>query len=110
MLGFDFIRSQPDRSTRSLALRRETRMTAPALKPKSTPLYSIHRKMGGRMVEFGGWDMPVQYPAGTDEEHVHTRTRAGLFDVLHMGELDVRGSAAAAFLNCLLSTDASRLS
>ena len=109
MLGFDFIRSQPDRNTRSLALRRETRMTAPALKLKSTPLYSIHRKMGGRMVEFGGWDMPVQYPAGTVEEHVRTRTRAGLFDVSHMGEIDVRGLDAVAFVNGLVSNDASKL-
>src|SRR5438552_5319982 len=109
MLGFDFIRSQPDRNTRSLALRRETRMTAPALKLKSTPLYSIHRKMGGRMVEFGGWDMPVQYPAGTVEEHVRTRTRAGLFDVSHMGEVDVRGPDAVAFINRLVSNDASKL-
>src|SRR2546429_5303208 len=84
MLGFDFIRSQPDRDTRSLAVRPETRMTAPALKLKSTPLNSIHRKLAGRMVEFGGWDMPVQYAAGTVEEHARTRTHAGLFDVSHM--------------------------
>ncbi len=43
------------------------------------------------MVDFGGWDMPVQYPAGTIEEHLRTRTHAGLFDVSHMGEIDVRG-------------------
>src|SRR6266404_1088728 len=109
MLGFDFIRSQPDCNTRSLALRRETRMTAPALKLKSTPLYSIHRKMGGRMVEFGGWDMPVQYPAGIVEEHVRTRKHAGLFDVSHMGEVDVRGPDAVAFVNGLVSNDASKL-
>ena len=84
-------------------------MTAPALKLKSTPLHSIHRKMGGRMVEFGGWDMPVQYPAGTVEEHVRTRTRAGLFDVSHMGEVDVRGPDAVAFINRLVSNDASKL-
>src|SRR5437870_4317249 len=109
MLGFDFIRSQADRNTKSLAVRPETRMTAPALKLKSTPLNSIHRKLGGRMVEFGGWDMPVQYPAGTVEEHVRTRTRAGLFDVSHMGEVDVRGPDAIAFINRLASNDASKL-
>src|SRR5437660_5878682 len=109
MLGFDFIRSQPDRNTRSLAVRPETRMTAPALKLKSTPLNSIHRKMGGRMVEFGGWDMPVQYPAGTVEEHVRTRTHAGLFDVSHMGEVDVRGPDAVTFVNGLVSNDACKL-
>src|SRR5205823_901772 len=109
MLGFDFIRSHANRNTRSLALRPETRMTAPALKLKSTPLNSIHRKLGGRMVEFGGWDMPVQYPAGTVEEHLRTRTHAGLFDVSHMGEIEVRGADAIAFVNRLCSNDASKL-
>ena len=84
-------------------------MTAPALKLKSTPLNSIHRKLGGRMVEFGGWDMPVQYAAGTVEEHVRTRKHAGLFDVSHMGEVDVRGPDALAFVNGLVSNDASKL-
>ena len=109
MLGFDFIRSQPDRDTRSLAVRPETRMTAPALKLKSTPLNSIHRKLAGRMVEFGGWDMPVQYAAGTVEEHARTRTHAGLFDVSHMGEVDVRGPDAVTFVNGLVSNDAAKL-
>ena len=84
-------------------------MTATAPKLKSTPLNSIHRKLGGRMVEFGGWCMPVQYPAGTVEEHVRTRTHAGLFDVSHMGEVDVRGPDAVAFVNGLVSNDASKL-
>src|SRR5438132_10487619 len=101
--------SQPDCNTRSLAVGPETRMTAPALKLKSTPLNSIHRKLGGRMVEFGGWDMPVQYAAGTVEEHVRTRKHAGLFDVSHMGEVDVRGPDAVAFVNGLVSNDASKL-
>jgi aminomethyltransferase len=65
--------------------------------------------MGGRMVDFGGWDMPVQYPAGTVEEHLRTRRRAGLFDVSHMGEIDVRGPDAIAFVNYLTSNDASKL-
>jgi aminomethyltransferase len=65
--------------------------------------------MGGRMVEFGGWDMPVQYPAGTLTEHLRTRTHAGLFDVSHMGEIDVRGNDAIAFVNKLTSNDASKL-
>jgi aminomethyltransferase len=65
--------------------------------------------MGGRMVDFGGWDMPVQYPAGTIEEHLRTRTHAGLFDVSHMGEVDVRGSDAIAFVNRITSNDASKL-
>src|SRR3989475_7802212 len=109
MLGFDFIRSQANRNTRSLAVRPETRMTAPALKLKSTPLNSVHRRLGGRMVEFGGWDMPVQYPAGTVNEHLRTRTFAGLFDVSHMGEIDVRGPDAIAFVNRVTSNDVSKL-
>ena len=81
--------------------------TAPAL--KQTPLNAAHRRLGGRMVDFGGWDMPVQYPAGTVEEHNATRTRAGLFDVSHMGEIDVRGADAIAFVNRLCSNDVSKL-
>lgn len=65
--------------------------------------------MGGRMVDFGGWDMPVQYPAGTIEEHLRTRTHAGLFDVSHMGEIDVRGTDAIAFVNRITSNDTSKL-
>ena len=61
------------------------------------------------MVDFGGWDMPVQYPAGTVEEHLRTRTRAGLFDVSHMGEIDVRGAEAIAFVNGLVSNDVAKL-
>jgi aminomethyltransferase len=65
--------------------------------------------MGGRMVDFGGWDMPVQYPAGTIEEHLRTRAHAGLFDVSHMGEIDVKGSDAIAFVNRLTSNDVTKL-
>ena len=61
------------------------------------------------MVDFGGWDMPVQYPAGTVEEHLRTRTHAGLFDVSHMGEIDVSGPDALTLINNLTSNDASKL-
>lgn len=61
------------------------------------------------MVDFGGWDMPVQYPTGTMEEHNRTRTRSGLFDVSHMGEIDVRGPDAIAFVNRLTSNDVTKL-
>lgn len=61
------------------------------------------------MVDFGGWDMPVQYPAGTIEEHLRTRNHAGLFDVSHMGEIEVRGADAIALVNYLTSNDASNL-
>jgi aminomethyltransferase len=84
-------------------------VTAPAPELKKTALNQVHRQLGGRMVEFGGWDMPVQYPAGTMAEHLCTRTRAGLFDVSHMGEIDVRGPDAIAFVNRITSNDASKL-
>jgi len=87
----------------------ETRVTAPALQLKKTSLNEAHRKLGGRMVEFGGWDMPVQYPAGTMAEHLRTRTNAGLFDVSHMGEIEVRGPDSISFVNRLVSNDASKL-
>ncbi len=61
------------------------------------------------MVEFGGWDMPVQYSAGTVNEHLRTRTFAGLFDVSHMGEIDIRGREAIPFVNRITSNDTSRL-
>jgi aminomethyltransferase len=85
----------------------ESRVSTTAL--KQTPLNAAHRRLGGRMVEFGGWDMPVQYPAGTVEEHNRTRTRAGLFDVSHMGEIEVVGPDAVTLVNRLCSNDASKL-
>jgi aminomethyltransferase len=84
-------------------------VTATAPQLKQTPLNSAHRQAGGRMVDFGGWDMPVQYPAGTIEEHLRTRTHAGLFDVSHMGEIDVRGTDAIALVNRLTCNDVTKL-
>ncbi|HUE81011.1 MAG TPA: glycine cleavage system aminomethyltransferase GcvT [Pyrinomonadaceae bacterium] len=84
-------------------------MSAPAPNLKTSPLNDAHRRLGGRMVEFGGWDMPVQYPAGTVEEHLRTRTHAGLFDVSHMGEIEVKGPDAITFVNSLTPNDAARL-
>jgi len=86
-----------------------TGLTATAPQLKKTPLNNVHRQLGGRMVDFGGWDMPVQYPAGTIEEHLRTRTRAGLFDVSHMGEIDVRGRDAISFVNRITSNDVTKL-
>ncbi|MCA1413280.1 glycine cleavage system aminomethyltransferase GcvT [Bradyrhizobium sp. NBAIM20] len=57
---------------------------------RTTPLYDLHVSLGGKMVPFAGYDMPVQYPAGVLKEHLHTRTKAGLFDVSHMGQLALR--------------------
>ena len=60
---------------------------------KHTPLYRAHQQLGARLIEFGGWEMPVYYTS-IMEEHQAVRTAAGLFDVLHMGEIRARGSAA----------------
>ncbi|MEJ7624591.1 MAG: glycine cleavage system aminomethyltransferase GcvT [Pyrinomonadaceae bacterium] len=76
---------------------------------KRTPLNAAHRALGGRMVDFGGWDMPVQYPAGVVEEHMRCRTRAGLFDVSHMGEIWVEGPGAIPFVNGLTTNDVTKL-
>lgn len=86
-----------------------TKLTATAPQLKQTPLNRVHRDLGGRMVDFGGWDMPVQYPAGTIEEHLRTRKHCGLFDVSHMGEIDVRGADAIAFVNRITSNDVTKL-
>ena len=76
--------------------------------PKKTPLNSIHRQLGARMVDFAGWDMPVQY-AGPLPEHLAVRTRAGIFDVSHMGELEVKGAGAHETLQKLTCNDLNRL-
>lgn len=76
---------------------------------KKTPLNAVHRALGGKMVDFGGWDMPVQYPAGVIEEHMATRTRAGLFDVSHMGEIWVEGPDAIKFVNGITTNDVTKL-
>ena len=76
---------------------------------KKTPLNAAHRELGGKMVDFGGWDMPVQYPAGVIEEHMATRTRAGLFDVSHMGEIWVEGADAILFINRITTNDVTQL-
>src|ERR1035437_5465710 len=76
---------------------------------KRTPLNAAHRELGGRMIDFGGWGMPVQYPAGVIEEHMRTRTRAGLFDVSHMGEIWVDGPDAIGFVNRLTTNDVTKL-
>ncbi|TXS92046.1 glycine cleavage system aminomethyltransferase GcvT [Parahaliea maris] len=70
-----------------------------------TPLYDLHIELGGKMVPFAGYEMPVQYPLGVKKEHLHTRDKAGLFDVSHMGQLNLRGESAAAALEALVPVD-----
>ncbi|MFH0732967.1 MAG: glycine cleavage system aminomethyltransferase GcvT [Candidatus Omnitrophota bacterium] len=69
---------------------------------KNTPLYNEHIRLGARMVDFSGWNMPVQY-SGIIEEHLHTRTKAGLFDICHMGEFILKGNTANQDINNLLT-------
>jgi aminomethyltransferase len=73
-----------------------------------TPLHARHVQHGARMVSFGGWDMPVEY-SGITDEHMAVRTRAGLFDVSHMGEIEIAGADALAAVQRISSNDASRL-
>src|SRR5205823_267432 len=75
---------------------------------KRTPLYAAHQKLGARLVEFGGWEMPVQYSSIVDE-HLAVRKSAGLFDISHMGELRFSGPGAMVFLNHLLTNDLGKL-
>jgi len=72
---------------------------------KRTPLYDLHCALGARMVGFAGYEMPVQYPAGIIAEHLHTRAKAGLFDVSHMGQIGLHGAAAARALEALVPGD-----
>jgi aminomethyltransferase len=74
-----------------------------------TVFYEKHVSLGAKMVEFGGWDMPVQYEAGIVQEHLNTRKQAGLFDVSHMGRFIVSGSDALAFLQHVLTNNAAAL-
>lgn len=71
-----------------------------------TPLHAVHAKAGAKIIEFGGWAMPVQY-SDILEEHRAVRERAGLFDVSHMGEIEVRGPDAGSFLQGLVTNDVS---
>jgi aminomethyltransferase len=74
-----------------------------------TPLFDRHRALGATMVEFGGWEMPVQYAAGIVQEHLAARKHAGLFDVSHMGRFRLRGADALGLLQHVLSGNAAAL-
>jgi aminomethyltransferase len=75
---------------------------------RRTPLFDRHESAGGKLVPFAGWEMPVQYE-GIRAEHVAVRTRAGMFDVSHMGEIETRGPQALDFLQHILSNDVRRI-
>jgi len=77
--------------------------------PKKTQLYDRHEKLGGRIVDFAGWLLPVQYPTGPKAEHIRVREAAGLFDIDHMGQVVVTGPDALAFLQSVMTTDVSAI-
>ncbi|MBQ4423839.1 MAG: glycine cleavage system aminomethyltransferase GcvT [Clostridia bacterium] len=76
---------------------------------KRTQFYDIHVKAGATMVDFGGWEMPIQYPEGIVAEHLYTRSVCSLFDVSHMGRLLIEGPERLAFLQHVLSSNAAAL-
>lgn len=80
----------------------------PAAPLNKTPLNAVHRALGARMVDFGGWDMPVEY-SGIIDEHLAVRKAVGLFDVSHMGEIEIRGPQALALVDRLTPNAAGRL-
>jgi aminomethyltransferase len=76
--------------------------------PRHTALYDAHIASGGRMVDFTGWDMPINYGSQIEEHH-HVRTHSGMFDVSHMTVVDIRGGGCRDFLSCLLANDVAKL-
>lgn len=76
---------------------------------RRTPLFELHKQAGARLIDFGGWEMPVQY-SGIVDEHNTVRTKAGIFDISHMGEVFVSGADALEFLNRLLTNDVRKIS
>jgi aminomethyltransferase len=83
-------------------------MSPPAVALRTTPLHSVHRRLGAKMVDFSGWEMPVQY-SGVLEEHHAVRRNVGVFDVSHMGEIEVRGPEALKLVDYVSTNAASRL-
>ena len=79
------------------------------MKMKKTPLYDRHEQAGGRFVEFGGWSMPVRYTTSIQEEHMAVRGSVGVFDVSHMGEIEITGPNALAATNRLIANDLNRI-
>src|ERR1700720_768748 len=94
----------------------ESVTTLPITELHKTPLNAVHRRLGAKMVSFGGWDMPVEYPAsgGLVAEHKAVRAGVGVFDVSHMGDIRIHGGgvpgAALAAVQHISMNDASKLS
>jgi len=75
---------------------------------KRTPLFDVYKEWGGKTIDFGGWELPVQF-SSIKEEHEAVRTRAGLFDVSHMGEVEVKGTNSLDFLQKMMTNDISKI-
>src|SRR5207237_9256298 len=75
---------------------------------KRTALFSAHQKLVAKLIDFGGWEMPVQYTSIVDE-HLAVRNAAGIFDISHMGEVTISGAAAEEFLNHVSTNDIRKL-
>ena len=95
------IRTKPECDRSSIGFDR----VASSSELRKTPLHALHLSLGARMVEFAGYEMPVQYPAGIIKEHLHTRSQAGLFDVSHMGQATLEGNDPPAALERLTPAD-----
>src|ERR1700730_9576569 len=109
--GVDMTKRCSPSSTRTPSTSMMTTMSAlnlTASAPLRTPLYERHVALGGRMVDFGGWELPQQYTSIRDE-HLAVRKVAGLFDISHMGRVVVRGPGAAGFVQGLVTNDVSKL-
>jgi aminomethyltransferase len=111
--GFDPAAPTPYREESTVTRTKGFSMTLPAshlaATPRKTALNAAHRALKAKMVDFGGWDMPVEYPGGLVAEHLAVRKSAGLFDVSHMGEIRFRGPGALAAIQHITMNDASRL-
>jgi len=83
------------------------KMEVDALSSNKTPLFPVYKESNGKTIDFGGWDLPVQF-TGIKKEHEVVRTKLGLFDVSHMGEIEVKGKGALAFLQKVLTNDVSK--
>ncbi|HLH31603.1 MAG TPA: glycine cleavage system aminomethyltransferase GcvT [Terriglobia bacterium] len=80
----------------------------PLLANERTPLFTVHKALGARLIPFGGWEMPVEY-SGIAKEHTAVRTAAGLFDVSHMGEFEIRGPEALDLMQYVTTNDVTKL-
>src|SRR6187402_650915 len=84
--------------------------TSETVSPKLSPLHDRHLALGAKLADFGGWEMPIEYPGGgVIAEHTSVREAVGLFDVSHLGKATVRGPGAAAYVNATMTNDLGKI-